>query len=233
MVLGIIGAMDVEVQLLKENLEDCCVVSNAGMDFYKGKLRGVDAVVVQCGVGKVNAAICAQVLCSCFDVTHLINTGIAGSLDARLDICDLVISEEVMHHDMDCSCLGYPVGQVPGMDTQEFPADKELIRRALAVAEQKKPGHTWSGRIASGDQFIASKERKEEIIRNTQAICTEMEAAAIGHTAYRNGVPYVIIRAISDKADDSEQMEYPVFEAIAARLCAEVTLDLAKSLSDM
>ncbi len=228
--LGIIGAMAVEIAALKDNMENMTAVSRAGMEFYGGKLKGVDAVVVQCGVGKVNAAICAQVLCDCFGVTHLVNTGIAGSLCADLDIGDLVISRDAIHHDFDLRFWGRPIGQVPGIDVTAFPADSNMMALAFAGAEAVNPGHTKIGRVASGDQFICSKEQKEKIITDTGALCAEMEGAAIAHTAYRNGVPFVIIRAISDNADDSAEMDYPTFEAIAAQRCAQVTMELAARL---
>ena len=230
MKLGIIGAMAVEIAMLKENMESLFVTTRAGMEFCQGKLEGVDAVVVQCGVGKVNAAMCTQILCDCFDVTHVVNTGVAGSLSAELDIGDLVVSRDVMHHDMDCNYVGYPIGQVPGLDVLAFPADEALSQAAYAAAERCNPGHTKMGRVASGDQFVAGNALKEKILSNTQALCTEMEGAAIGHTAYRNGVPFVVIRAISDKADDSAHMDYPTFETIAARRCAEVTMTMARIL---
>ena len=228
--LGIIGAMAVEVELLKEKMENLTVRNHAGMEFYDGVLEGMPAVVVQCGVGKVNAAMCAQVLCSIFGVTHLVNTGIAGSLCADLDIGDLVVSTDAMYHDFDCVNFGYPYGKVPGMDVISFPADEAMMGYAFAAAEAVNPGHTKKGRVASGDQFVAVKELKEKIIANTQGLCTEMEGAAIAQTAYRNGVPFVILRAISDKADDSAEMDYPTFERIAAHRCAEVTRNLAKQL---
>ena len=229
--LGIIGAMTVEVALLKENMEAMQVSNHAGMEFCEGKLCGLDAVVVQCGVGKVNAAMCAQILCSVFGVTHLVNTGIAGSLNAQLDIGDLVVSRDAMYHDFDCVHFGYEMGKVPGMDVVAFPADHAMIGAAFAAAEAENPGHNKVGRVASGDQFICSKEQKEKIIADTAALCAEMEGAAIAHTAYRNGVPFVILRAISDKADDSAEMDYPTFEAIAAQRCAAVTCRLAKTMN--
>lgn len=230
MKLGIIGAMAVEIAALKENMQDMAVENRAGMEFCSGRLEGVDAVVVQCGVGKVNAAMCAQILCDRYEVTHLVNTGIAGSLDAGLDIGDLLISKDAMYHDFDCVHFGYEMGKVPGMDTVAFPADKTLIRLAEAAAEAVAPGHSSVGRVASGDLFVAHKAAKDRIIEKTGAMCTEMEGAAIAHTAYRNGVPFVIIRAISDKADDSAQMDYPTFEALAADRCARVTMGLAKKM---
>ena len=133
MVLGIIGAMAVEIATLKENMEDLTVTTRAGMDFCEGKLQGVPAVVVQSGVGKVNAAMCTQILCDCFGVTHVVNTGVAGSLSAQLDIGDLVVSRDVMHHDMDCNYVGYPIGQVPGMDVLAFPADDALNGKITAM----------------------------------------------------------------------------------------------------
>ena len=228
--LGIIGAMAVEVELLKEKMENLTVTNHAGMEFYDGRLLSMPAVVVQCGVGKVNAAMCAQVLCSIFGVTHLVNTGIAGSLFANLDIGDLVVSRDAMYHDFDCVHFGYDFGKVPGMDVVAFPADEAMIGYACAAAEAVNPGHSRIGRVASGDLFVAEKAAKERIIERTNAICTEMEGAAIAQTAYRNGVPFVILRAISDKADDSAEMDYPTFEAIAARRCAEVAMNMAAQL---
>nr|MBQ8244337.1 5'-methylthioadenosine/adenosylhomocysteine nucleosidase [Oscillospiraceae bacterium] len=228
--LGIIGAMQVEVEILLGAMENKRSMEKAGCTFYEGTLNGLKAVVVQCGVGKVNAAMCTQILCDVYEVTHLVNTGIAGSLCAELDIGDLLVSSDAMYHDMDAVHFGYPHGKVPGMDTIAFPADEAMIRYAFAAAEAVNPGHTRIGRVASGDQFVAVKELKEKIIANTQGLCTEMEGAAIAQTAYRNGVPFVILRAISDKADDSAEMDYPTFERIAAHRCAEVAMHLAKQL---
>ena len=229
--LGIIGAMKIEIETLKESLEGLTTSCRTGMEFYEGKLEGIPVVIVQCGVGKVNAAMCAQILCDCYGVTHLINTGIAGSLNAELDIGDLVVSKDAMYHDFDCVHFGYEMGKVPGMDTVTFPADDTLIGYAFAAAESLNPGHTKIGRVASGDQFVAEKALKEQIISRTQGLCTEMEGAAIAQTAYRNRLPFVILRAISDKADDSAEMDYPTFERIAAHRCAEVTKALARQLN--
>lgn len=228
--LGIVGAMEEEVETLLEQMEEKNAQTKAGSTFYEGKLNGLDAVVVQCGIGKVNAALCVQILCDCFGVTHLVNTGIAGSLCADLDIGDLVVSRDAMYHDFDCCAFGYPVGKVPGMDVVAFPADEDMIRLAFAAAEDVNPGHTKQGRVASGDQFVCNPALKDKIIEVTGALCTEMEGTAIAQTAYRNGVPFVIIRAISDKADNSAEMDYPTFERIAAHRCAAVTMKLAAAL---
>ena len=235
MKLGIIGAMDVEVAALKENMTNISHRVIAGADYCEGTLEGLPVVVVQCGVGKVNAALCVQALCDCFAVTHIVNTGVAGSLDVELDIGDFVISRDAVYHDFDCHVINpnYRVGQVPGLDVWAFPADKVLVDLAFGVANTLCPGHAHIGTVASGDQFVCQKEHKQQIVADTNAVCTEMEGAAIAHGAWRNGVPFVVIRAISDKADDSAQMDYPTFEAIAAKRCAEVTKTMAKALADM
>ena len=230
--LGIIGAMTIEVETLKESMENLTVSHRTGMEFYEGTLEGLPVVIVQCGVGKVNAAMCAQTLCACYGVTHLVNTGIAGSLCADLDIGDLVVSRDAMHHDFDCVHFGYEMGRVPDMEVTAFPADEAMMDYAFAAAEAVNPGHTKIGRVASGDQFVAEKALKEQIIARTQGLCTEMEGAAIAQTAYRNGIPFVILRAISDKADDSAEMDYPTFERIAAHRCAQVTKNLANRLKN-
>lgn len=231
--LGIIGAMSIEVETLKEQMEDLTVVERAGMEFCCGVLEGLDVVVVVCGVGKVNASLCVQILCDCFGVTHILNTGVAGSLCAELDIGDFVISKDAMYHDFTCLPLNsaYVVGQVPGMPVHAFPGDEYLIGLAMTAAEEVHPGHARLGRIASGDQFVCSKEQKNRIVADTGALCTEMEGTAIAHAAWRNQTPVVVIRAISDKADDSAQMDYPAFEAIAAKRSANVTKLLARQLA--
>ncbi len=230
--LGIIGAMQLEVETLLGVMEGKTARERAGSVFYEGRLEGLPVVIVQCGVGKVNAALCAQILCDCYGVTHLVNTGIGGSLSAALDIGDLVVSRDAMYHDFDCVHFGYEYGKVPGMDTVAFPADATMVELAYAAAEAVNPGHTKIGRIASGDQFVAEKALKEKIIAATGGLCTEMEGAAIAQTAYRNHLPFVILRAISDKADDSAQMDYPTFERTAAYRCAQVTQNLARVLKE-
>lgn len=231
MKLGIIGAMVIEVETLKAEMESVKEIKKAGMVFYEGLLEKLPVVLVVCGVGKVNAAMCVQVLCDLFQVTHIVNTGVAGSLNIALDIGDFVISTEAIYHDFDCQALGYSVGQVPGIQTRTFPADQKLGELAWNAAEEVHKGHVRKGVVASGDQFVSGAAQKESIIKNTGALCTEMEGAAIAHCSWKNQVPFVIIRAISDKADDSAQVDYPTFEAIAAKRCAQVTRLLAKALA--
>ena len=229
--LGIIGAMELEVETLLAQMENKSAETVAGSTFYEGQLSGLDVVVVQCGIGKVNAALCVQILCTKFGITHAVNTGIAGSLCAELDIGDLVVSRDAMYHDFDCVHFGYPYGKVPGMDVVSFPANETMIKLAFDAANDIHPGHVTVGRVASGDQFVAEQTLKNKIISNTQALCTEMEGAAIAQTAYRNGIPFVILRAISDKADNSAEMDYPTFEKQAAHRCAAVTVALAAALN--
>ena len=216
--IGIIGAMEDEVAQLKKNMEIEETTEVASLSFCRGKLSGREIVVVRSGIGKVNAAICTQILVDQFHVDVIINTGIAGSLDAEIDIGDIVISTDAVEHDMDASIFGDPIGQIPQMDTFSFPADESLVKLAKEVNEKANPDvHTWIGRVVSGDQFVSSGEKKEQLIRVFDAKCTEMEGAAIAHAAYLNKISCVIIRAISDKADNSAVVDYPAFEAAAIR----------------
>lgn len=216
--IGIIGAMEDEVAQLKKNMEIEETTEVASLSFCRGKLSGREVVVVRSGIGKVNAAICTQILVDQFHVEVIINTGIAGSLDAEIDIGDIVISTDAVEHDMDASIFGDPIGQIPQMDTFSFPADESLVKLAKEVNEKANPDvHTWIGRVVSGDQFVSSGEKKEQLIRVFDAKCTEMEGAAIAHAAYLNKISCVIIRAISDKADNSAVVDYPAFEAAAIR----------------
>ena len=229
--IGIIGAMEEEVAILKEKMSEVTVLEKAGMEFFKGILGGQQVVVVRSGIGKVNAGICTQILADVFQVNAVINTGIAGSLKVEINIGDIVLSTDTMQHDVDAREFGYEIGQVPRMDTRTFPADDRLRETALQVCRKVNPEiQVFEGRVASGDQFVADKETKEKIIANTQAYCTEMEGAAIGQAAYLNGIPYLVIRAISDKADDSAQMDYPALQKEAIRHTVNLVENMMKAL---
>lgn len=229
--IGIIGAMEEEVAILKEKMSDVTVLEKAGMEFYKGTLGGHPAVVVRSGIGKVNAGICTQILADLFQVEAVINTGVAGSLKAEINIGDIVLSTDTMQHDVDAREFGYPLGQIPRMDTLTFPADEVLRAAALKVCREVNPEiQVFEGRVTSGDQFVADKETKDKIIANTQAYCTEMEGAAIGQAAYLNKIPYLVIRAISDKADDSAHVDYPTFEREAIRHTVNLVENMMKVL---
>lgn len=229
--LGIIGAMDEEVDKLKESMEDVQIVKRANMEFNKGSIYGKDVVVVRSGIGKVNAGICAQILVDLYEADAIINTGIAGSLKTEINIGDIVLSADTVQHDMDAVAFGYPVGQIPRMDTLAFPADEKLIALAKECCERVNPEiDVFVGRVVSGDQFIADKKVKERLIENFEGYCTEMEGAAIGQAAYLNNVPYVVIRAISDKADDSASVDYPTFEAKAIKHTVNLMKEMIRSM---
>ena len=229
--IGIIGAMEIETASLKEEMQNVKITTKASVDFYEGQLFGKTVIVARSGVGKVNASICTQIMIDVFNVEAVINTGIAGSLNAEINIGDIVLSTDVLHHDMDAVGFGYPKGQIPQMKEFSFPADENLRAVAEKVCRIVNPEiRTFQGRIVSGDQFISENEVKERIIKEFGGYAVEMEGAAIGQTAYVNGVPFLIIRAISDKADGSAHMDYPAFEAQAAKHSTNLTLGLLKEL---
>ena len=228
---GIIGAIEIEVEQLKKDMEISRTVKKARMEFFEGTLKGKQVVVVRSGIGKVNAAVCTQILVDDFQADCVINTGIAGSLNADINIGDVVISTDVVHHDMDAVNFGYPLGQIPQMDVFSFQADEKLAEKARKVCEKVNPEiKVFRGRIVSGDQFIADKAVKKRIEQTFHGFCTEMEGAAIAQAAYLNRIPFVIIRAISDKADDSATMDYPTFEKKAVEHSVRLVEGLMEAL---
>lgn len=230
--IGIIGAMEVEVETLKKDMRIERTLKKAGMEFCQGVLKGQEAVVVRSGIGKVNAAVCTQILVDDFQVKAVINTGIAGSLQAKIDIGDIVVSEDLVHHDMDVSALGYEPGQIPQMDVFAFQADQKLAQLATKVCREVNPDiGIFAGRVVSGDQFVGTSQAKERIVERFQGCCTEMEGAAIAQAAYLNQIPFVVLRAISDKADDSATMDYPTFERQAADHCVRLVEKMMEVLS--
>lgn len=225
--VGIIGAMEVEVAILKEKMEDVRIIKKASMDFYEGILAGKKVVVVRSGIGKVNAGICAQILADVFSVDAIINTGIAGSLNKNINIGDIVLSTDVVQHDMDATGFGYRKGQIPQMPVFFFNADDNLRRLAAEVCKEVNPDiQVFEGRIASGDQFVCDQDVKNRIVSEFSAYATEMEGAAIGQAAYLNEIPFLVVRAISDKADGSAQMDYSEFEKAAVDHSVRLTLNM-------
>ena len=225
--IGIIGAMEVEVAILKEKMEDVRIIKKASMDFYEGILAGKKVVVVRSGIGKVNAGICAQILADVFSVDAIINTGIAGSLNKNINIGDIVLSTDVVQHDMDATGFGYRKGQIPQMPVFFFNADDNLRRLAAEVCKEVNPDiQVFEGRIASGDQFVCVQDVKNRIVSEFSAYATEMEGAAIGQAAYLNEIPFLVVRAISDKADGSAQMDYSEFEKAAVDHSVRLTLNM-------
>lgn len=231
--IGIIGAMENEVEKLKANMQDVCVTHKASMDFYEGTLEGKHAVVVRSGIGKVNAAVCAQILIDHFHAELVMNSGIAGSLNNEINIGDVVISTDLIHHDMNAVAFGYPKGQIPQMDAFSFESDRALREIAVRACRKVNPDiSVFEGRIASGDQFVADQETKDFIVNQFGAYAVEMEGAAIAQTAYLNQVPFLVVRAISDKADGSAEMDYPAFEAMAVEHSFNMTMEILKNIQE-
>ena len=222
--IGIIGAMEVEVQGIKSDMTDVRIEKRASMEFCIGKLEGKDLVVVRSGVGKVNAAVCTQILADVYQVDAIINTGVAGSLRNEINIGDIVVSRDAIQHDMEATCFGYQPGEVPQLGRRTFEADQKLRKVVVDTCRQVNPDiNVFEGRIASGDRFVADAGDKERIRQVYGGWCTEMEGCAIAQAAWLNGIPFVIIRAISDKADGSDIINYEEFGATAAAHCLRLT----------
>jgi len=229
--IGIIGAMEEEVTLLRNKIKEKELYQIAGMDFYKGIIDNNEMVVVRCGIGKVNAAVCTQALIDNFKVDYIINTGVAGAIYSELEIGDIVISEDAIQHDFDTRAFGYPIGVIPRMEESFFKADDKLID--IAYESSKKLNlkcKVYIGRIASGDQFISDVDKNRRIWELFNAYCTEMEGAAIAQTCYLNKVPFVIIRAISDKADQSAKVNFQEFVDEAAKNSNDIIIEILKYL---
>lgn len=229
--IGIIGAMDEEVSRLKEKMQEVTIKTKASMDFYKGTMEGKDVVVVRSGIGKVNAGICTQILVDEYGIDAVVNTGIAGSLNADIDIGDIVLSTDALQHDMDATGFGYEPGVIPRMEKSVFVADERLRVLAKECCERVNPDiNIFEGRVVSGDQFISDKDKKNYILDTFQGYCTEMEGAAIAQAAYLNNIPFLIIRAISDKADDSATEDYPTFEKKAIMHSVNLMREMIKNI---
>ena len=234
--IGIIGAMKTEISLLLENMKKEAEVkeTEAGsLVFFEGKLKGKDVIVVQSGVGKVNAALCAQRLIIQFGADCVINTGIAGAMGAGLKVFDMGASSDALYHDVDAVIWGYKPTEIPQMSCSCFKADQKLIDAAVNAFEKVNGGSGKKmvvGRVASGDQFIGDKDKKNHIMEICSPVCVEMEGAAIAHACYLNKTPYLILRCMSDMADDSVEAEYNFNEDEAAQESAKVMLEILACL---
>ena len=231
--IGIIGAMDKEVKTLISLMEIEKTVDKASLKFYIGKLEQKDVVLVQCGIGKVNAALCAQILISEFGVEAVVNTGVAGAIHSSLDVNDIVISTEAIEYDEDARALGYEKGQIPQMESSVFKADEKLIETAYESSLEQVKNEDFKivkGRVATGDIFISSKELKDELDNDFNAYCGEMEGGAIAHVCTLNNTPFVIIRAMSDKADGSANVTYDEFVDKAAENSKDIVLRMLEAL---
>ena len=228
--IGIIGAMEIETRTICSMLEDERVERISGRDYHVGRLFGREVVVCTCGIGKVFAAICTEAMILNYKVELVINTGVAGALSDKLDVCDVVVSTAVVQHDMDTSPLGDPVGLISGINRVYFDAHAESADK-LAGITASRGINTLRGVVASGDQFIAGAGAKERIKESfPDAVCAEMEGGAIGHCAYVNDTPFVVLRAISDKADGTGSMDYMKFCSIAAENSVKVLCEFIRQM---
>jgi adenosylhomocysteine nucleosidase len=224
--------MDEEVAAILSEMQVASVKKIVNVDFHIGNLFGNKAVVVRCGIGKVNAAICAQTLINLYAVDLIINIGVAGAIHKDLEICDIIISSGFVYHDFDATAFGYPRGAVPGMGFTEFESDPELVEIVKkASLEVVKNAKVYTGRISSGDQFVASRDLKTFIWDNFRAMCAEMEGAAIAHACYLNKIPFVAIRSISDKADDFANETYKKHMETAIKNTSDIAKKVVETIN--
>lgn len=216
--IGIIGAMNEEIVELKSLIEGLEEEKIGNLIFFKGKIKNKDIILVECGIGKVNAGICATLLCTHFKVDKVLFTGVAGGLNPELNIGDIVIGEELLQWDFDCTAFGYELGQIPRMDSYKFLSDKNLIKLACEVAiENFGEDRVKIGKIISADYFVASAEKINWLREKFMGDCTEMEGASVAQVCHIFKVPFLIIRALSDKANSDAKMDFPEFVKLAAK----------------
>lgn len=220
--VGIIGAMHIEVETIKSLMENKTVETISGVDYIRGILHGKEIVIAVCGIGKVAAAMCTQTMILKYSPECIINTGVGGSLSTKLAIGDIAVAESLVQHDMDTSPLGDPIGLISGINIVNIPADKKVIDFLSKGIETLDNVKGLRGVIASGDQFIASDEKKKFITDSFDAIVCEMEGASIAQVCYTNGIPFGVVRAVSDCADGSSHMDYGEFLPVAAANAAKL-----------
>lgn len=230
MKIGIIGAMEQEVAILKEAIDNCQEVSKASCTFYSGQIHGVEVVVLQSGIGKVAASIGTTLLINDYQPDVIINTGSAGGFDSSLSVGNVVVSTEVRHHDADVTAFGYEIGQMAGQPAA-FPADEKLISIAESALEQMSDKHAVRGLICTGDAFVCTAERQAFIRAHfPSVIAVEMEASAIAQTCYQFNVPFVVVRAISDVADKESPMSFEEFLPLAAKSSSDMIFKMIEIL---
>lgn len=229
--IGIIGAMDMEVDGLKEQMSSVDIQTVSGMDFYQGLLCGVPCVVARCGVGKVNAAMCAQTMALQYQTSVIVNTGVAGGIGKGVRVGDVVISSGLVEHDFDLTDLGEEKGLVSGIGQVVIPATPVLTELAAEKAKETYGGAIHVGIIATGDQFIGSSEKLQEIKRSFDAMACEMEGGAIAHVCYLNDIDFVVIRAISDNADEKADITFDQFAPIAAKKSTDLMMQLIPAVN--
>lgn len=228
--IGIIGAMQEEVEILKNEMNVEEKVSKARMEFFKGDLLGKEIVIVTSGIGKVNAAVCTQILINDFNVDCVVNVGIAGGLHKDIYPGDIVVAENLVQHDMDTTFFGDKMGQVPRLDTFDFKCDNKLVDIAKASCNKVEKINTYSGRIVSGDQFIDKSEKLQNLHAEFEAFACEMEGASIGQVCYLNNLPFVVIRSISDNAINGSHMDYETFADMAIQNSVYILKDMLQAM---
>lgn len=221
--IGIIGAMDVEIERINAVMEEKEEFTVSGALYTRGRLDGKDVVTAVCGIGKVFAAMCAQTMIVKFGADTVINTGVAGGLTDKTDILDTVVATALVQHDMDTTYFGDPRGLISGINVVEFPCDKALAEKITANVE----GNCVRGIVASGDCFVADNDKKKEISETFNAVACEMEGAAIAQVCYVNKIPFCVLRTISDGAN-GEEMSYERFRVVAAEKAANVIINTIK-----
>lgn len=226
--LGIIGAMDVEVDAIKAKIKDGVSTKVAGSEFVTGYIENVMVTVARCSPGKVNAALCTQAMIDKFDVDKVINVGVACSLDPKVIIKNIVIATDVCQYDIDITALGEPKGYINGINMIKIPTDPELSE-LLARTAINSGERIHRGTVASGDTFIGNARQKEEIARDFGAICGEMEGGAVGQVCSANNIPFAVLRSISDGGDENAAMDYPTFKKIAADMSATIITKLIET----
>lgn len=231
-VIGIIGALELEVEGLKSLMDECKINTISGVDFYSGKINGADTVVATAGVGKVNAAVCAQTMILTYSTDVVINIGVAGGLSNELKIGDIAIADAVVEHDMDTTAVGDPLGFISGINTVMMPCDTKAADMLEKAVKSVGGVNIQRGVIASGDQFISTNEQRNKIIGNFKAIAAEMEGASVGHVCTMNKVPFGVLRAISDGANDSSVVDFPTFAKTAAQTTIKIIVEYLKNIKE-
>lgn len=227
--IGIIGAMAEEIELLHEHVDVASELTKAGITYYEGTLHGKTIIYCKSGVGKVNAAVCTQILLD-LGADCVLFTGVAGAVDPQLNIGDIVVSTSCVQHDMDCSPLGYEKGTIPYHIRSEFPADESLVELAASASERHFPGRSLKGKVLSGDQFIASRDTVKLLHETMQGACAEMEGASVAQVCDMNEIPFVIIRSMSDKADGSAHVNFADFTIQASNNSYQIIDDIIKHI---
>lgn len=226
--IGIIGAMDIEIEAVQKRIEDCVSQEIAGCVFACGNINGVTVCAARCNPGKVNAAMCTQIMIDRFDVEKIINIGVGCSLSPDVAIKNIVIASDVCQYDIDITALGEPRGYINGLNMIKIETDKEISDRLARIAINSGE-KIHRGTVASGDTFIAGDELKKEIANNFGAICGEMEGGAIAQTAAANKIPFAVLRSVSDGGDSSAAMDYPTFKKTAAEKSTAIILKYLES----